>query len=166
MSRIKIISEIGINHDCLYTMAAVACAQAVKFQYRNLDKAYSFGNVREIGYEIISPEIRKAFLTPEQLPELACLSRERGLEMGISFFDVQDIQDFGMSVAEFDFFQSPSAELINALMALDHHLYISPGLHTEAEIEVAFSRLPPAGWSLMHSSPATPCGCRTPSWAV
>ena len=162
MSRIKIIAEIGINHDGLYDKAAAlvfaaagAGAHAVKFQYRNLDNAYSSGSSREIGDEILLREIRKAFLPPEQLLALARLSREHGLEVGISFFDVQDIQDFGASVAEFDFFKMPSAELTNAplidaLMALDRHLYISTGCHTEAEIEAAFNRLPKAGWSPMH----------------
>lgn len=162
MSRIKIIAEIGINHDGLYDKAAALVfaaagtgAHAVKFQYRNLDNAYSSGSSREIGDESLLREIHKAFLPPEQLLALARLSREQGLEVGISFFDVQDIQDFGSSVAEFDFFKLPSAELTNvplidALMALGRHLYISTGCHTEAEIEVAFSRLPPGGWSPMH----------------
>lgn len=162
MSRIKIIAEIGINHDGLYDKAtalvyaaASAGAHAVKFQYRNLDNAYSSGSSREIGDEILLREIRKAYLPPEQLLSLARLSREKGLEVGISFFDVQDIQDFGASAVEFDFFKVPSAELTNAplidaLMALGRHLYISTGCHNEAEIEAAFSRLPQAGWSPMH----------------
>lgn len=162
MFGIKIIAEIGINHDGLYDNAAAlvlaavgAGAHAVKFQYRNLDNAYSLGSSREIGDEILLREIRKAFLPPEQLLALARLSREHGLEAGISFFDVQDIQDFGTSVAEFDFFKIPSAELTNAplidaLMAQERHLYISTGCHTEAEIEAAFNRLPKAGWSPMH----------------
>ncbi len=162
MSKIKIIAEIGINHDgsldkaaALVIAASAAGVHAVKFQYRNLDNAYSSGSSREIGDEILLREIRKAFLPPEQLLALARLSREHGLEVGISFFDVQDIQDFGASVAEFDFFKMPSAELTNAplidaLMALDRHLYISTGCHTETEIEAAFTRLPKAGWSPMH----------------
>ena len=111
MSRIKIIAEIGINHDGLYDKAAAlvsaaagAGVHAVKFQYRNLDNAYSSGSSREIGDEILLREIRKAYLPPEQLLALVRLSREKGMEVGISFFDVQDIQDFGVSVDEFDFF--------------------------------------------------------------
>lgn len=162
MSRIKIIAEIGINHDGLYEKAAALVsaaadsgAQAVKFQYRNLDNAYSSSHSREIGDEILLREIHKAYLSPEQLLELALLSRERGLDAGISFFDVKDIHDFGSSIAEFQFFKIPSAELTNAplidaLMAQERHLYISTGCHTESEIEAAFSRLPEAGWSPMH----------------
>ena len=86
---------------------------------------------------------------------LARESRLLGLEVGVSFFDIQDIYDFGASVADFDFFKMPSAELTNAplvdaLMAQERHLYISTGCHTEAEIEAAFSRLPEDGWSPMH----------------
>ena len=162
MSKIKIIAEIGINHDGLYEKAEAlvsaaigAGAHAVKFQYRNLDNAYSFGSSREIGDEILLSEIRKAFLSPEQLLALGRLSRAYGIEAGISFFDVNDIQDFGTSVTEFDFFKIPSAELANAplidaLLALGTHLYISTGCHNESEIEAAFSRLPRAGWCPMH----------------
>jgi sialic acid synthase SpsE/sugar phosphate isomerase/epimerase len=162
MSKIKIIAEIGINHDGLFDKAAdlviaaaSAGAHAVKFQYRNLDNAYSSGSSREIGDEILLREIRKAYLPPEQLLALACMSRERGLEAGVSFFDVQDMEDFGAAIAEFDFFKIPSAELTNtplidALMAMDRHLYISTGCHTEAEIEAALSRLPKTGWSPLH----------------
>ena len=162
MPSIKIIAEIGINHDGLYDKAAAlvsgaasAGAQAVKFQYRNLNNAYSSGSSREIGDEILLREIRKAYLHPEQLLALARLSREQGLEAGISFFDVHDIQDFGPSIVEFNFFKIPSAELTNSqlidtLMLLDRHLYISTGCHSEADIEAAFSRLPKTGWNPMH----------------
>lgn len=162
MSSFFIIAEISINHDGLYDKAAAlisaasaAGAHAVKFQYRNLDNAYSSSSSREIGDEILLSEIHKAFLPPSQLLELTQLARELGLETGISFFDVHDIQDFGASVSEFDFFKIPSAELTNAplidaLMTLGRHLYISTGCHNEAEIVSAFSRLPPAGWSPMH----------------
>lgn len=162
MTNIKIIAEIGINHDgsfdkaaALVSASAAAGAHAVKFQYRNLDNAYSSGNSREIGDEILLREIRKNYLSPEQLLALTRLSWEQGMEAGISFFDVKDIQDFDSEIAEFDFFKLPSAELTNAslidaLMALDRHLYISTGCHTEAEIEMAFDRLPATGWSPMH----------------
>jgi N-acetylneuraminate synthase len=162
MSRVTIIAEIGINHDGFYDKAealvyaaAGAGAHAVKFQYRNLDNAYSSGSSREIGDEILLHEIHRAFLSPCKLLELTQLARDLGLEAGISFFDIQDIQDFGASVSEFDFFKLPSAELTNAplideLMALERHLYISTGCHNEAEIEAALSRLPKPGWSPMH----------------
>ena len=101
MTNVKIIAEIGINHDgsfdkaaALVSAAAAAGVHAVKFQYRNLDNAYASGNSREIGDEILLREIRKNYLSPEQLLALTRLSREQGMEAGISFFDVKDIQDF------------------------------------------------------------------------
>jgi len=162
MSEIKIIAEIGINHDGLYekaadlvSAAAGAGAHAVKFQYRNLDNAYSSASSREIGDEILLREIRKTFLLPEKILGLSRLARELSLETGISFFDKQDLQDFGTSISEFDFFKLPSAELTNkplidSLLTKGRHLYISTGGHTEAEIEAAFGRLPRTGWSPMH----------------
>ena len=159
---LKIIAEIGINHDgsydkaaALVSAAAASGANAIKFQYRNLDNAYSSDTSREIGDEILLREIHKSFLPSEHLLTLTHLAHELGIESGISFFDVQDIQDFGESISYFDFFKIPSAELTNAplidaLMKLSRHLYISTGCHNEAEIESAFKRLPTSGWSPMH----------------
>ncbi|MEJ2653030.1 MAG: N-acetylneuraminate synthase family protein [Gammaproteobacteria bacterium] len=162
MSSIKIIAEIGINHDGLYERAAElieaaaeAGVQAVKFQYRNLDNAYSSTSSREIGDEILLNEIHRNYLPPEDLLRLGSMARDLGLEAGISFFDVKDIDDFGEQIDAFNFFKLPSAELTNtalidAQMALGKHLYISTGCHSEAEIEQAFSRLAESGWTPLH----------------
>ena len=162
MSSIKIIAEIGINHDgvfekasALIKAAARSCCHAVKFQYRNLDNAYSVDGSREIGDEILLAEIKRAYLSPRDLIELAKMAHGLGLEVGISFFDLNDVKDFGSSINLFDFFKLPSAELANAqlvdhLMGLDRHLYISTGCHSETEIELALGRLPEEGWSPMH----------------
>ena len=58
-------------------------------------------------------------------------------------------------ISAFDFFKIPSAELTNyqlidELMALRKHLYISTGCHSESEIDDALGRLPETGWSPMH----------------
>ena len=70
MSNVKIIAEIGINHDgvfekasALINAAARSCCHAVKFQYRNLDNAYSVDGSREIGDEILLAEIKRAYLS-------------------------------------------------------------------------------------------------------
>jgi len=158
---IKIIAEIGINHDGdiekareLIDSSFRSGAHAIKFQYRNLNNAYS-DNAKEIGDEMLSKEINRNYLSPDQLIDLSAYATELGLEVGISFFDKKDIQDFGNQIDIFDFFKIPSVELTNsdlidALLGLNKHLYISLGTHNEAEVINALERLPKTGWTPMH----------------
>lgn len=158
---IKIIAEIGINHDGdpekarkLIESSFRSGAHAIKFQYRNLNNAYS-GNAKEIGDEMLSKEINRNYLSPDQLIDLSVNAAELGLEVGISFFDKKDIQDFGNQIAIFDFFKIPSVELTNsdlidALLGLNKHIYISLGTHNEVEVINALERLPKSGWTPMH----------------
>ena len=160
-SKVKVIAEIGINHNGLVSrasqlieLAADAGVHAVKFQYRNLDNTYS-DTAREIGDEILLNEINKNYLKPEELLILTRHAKSLGLEVGISFFDEADILDFGSNVADFDFFKMPSVELMNsslidAFLKLDRYLYISLGAHSEHEIDAALSRLPAEGWTALH----------------
>jgi len=158
---IKIIAEIGINHDGCKDKAKelinTSCkhgANAIKFQYRNLDNSYS-DNAKEIGDEMLSKEIIRNYLSPDQLIDLTKYASDLGLEVGISFFEKEDIQDFGNKIKIFDFFKIPSAELTNnelidALLKLNKHLYISLGAHNEVEVTSALERLPKEGWTPMH----------------
>ena len=157
----KIIAEIGINHDGnvnqakrLIKASYESGVHAIKFQYRNLDNVYS-GNAKEIGDEMLSKEIKRNYLPPNQLINLSKYALELGLEVGISFFDKQDIKDFSSQIRIFDFFKIPSVELTNndlidALLELKKHLYISLGTHNETEVISALERLPKAGWTPMH----------------
>lgn len=158
---IKIIAEIGINHDgCsikakhLIDLSRLSGAHAVKFQYRNLQNSYS-DTAKEIGDEILSKELNRNFLSPDQIIDLTSYASGINLEVGISFFDKKDIQDFRDKINIFDFFKIPSAELTNkelidSLLKLNKHLYISLGCHSELEITNALKRLPKKGWTPMH----------------
>jgi sialic acid synthase SpsE len=158
---LKIIAEIGINHDGnlekargLIESSFRSGAHAIKFQYRNLKNAYS-DNAKEIGDEMLSKEINRNYLPPDQLIDLSVYATELGLKVGISFFDRKDIQDFGNQIDIFDFFKIPSVELTNsdlidALLGLNKHLYISLGTHNEVEVINALERLPKTGWTPMH----------------
>ena len=158
---IKIISEIGINHDGDYEKAKKLIfltyqsgAHAVKFQYRNIGNVYA-EHIREIGDEILSKEINRNFLTPKNLLSLSDYAKKLGLEVGISFFDTKDIQDFSEGINSFDFFKIPSIELtnkelINTLLAFNKHLYISLGAHDEKEIDDVLKIMPKKGWTPMH----------------
>ena len=154
-----IIAEIGINHDGINSKARklIKLAQksgdnAIKFQYRNLENAYS-NQAKEIGDEILSKEINKSYLSPDELLELSIFAKTLNLEVGISFFDEKDILDFGKDIKIFDFFKIPSVELTNSilidtLIQLNRHIYISLGAHDEEEINRALSRLPDKAWKI------------------
>jgi sialic acid synthase SpsE/sugar phosphate isomerase/epimerase len=159
--RYFLIAEIGINHNgCLDTAreliveAANAGASAVKFQYRNLSRAYG-ENSNEIGDEILKREIFENYISPEDLLCLLEHGKREKLKVGISFFDFKDIEDFGSKISEFDFFKIPSVELtnlelINALLKFDKTVFISTGAHSEEEIERTFNALPKSGWVPLH----------------
>jgi len=165
MSHIKqsiyIIAEIGINHGGEYSTAfqlikaaADAGVHGIKFQYRNLDNAYAEG-AKQIGDEILLKEITKNYLSPEYILKLARASHDLGIEVGISFFDVADIADFGENLTAFDFFKSPSVELNNALMInkmlqQNKPVYVSLGCHHESEIDQAFANFEHDNWVAMH----------------
>jgi sialic acid synthase SpsE/sugar phosphate isomerase/epimerase len=161
MSSVTIIAEIGINHNGsqdtareLISAAAAAGVHAVKFQYRNLENAYS-GAAREIGDEILLREIKKNYLDPQVLLDLAAYAQSLGVQAGTSFFDAADMADFGTDIDAFEFFKLPSAELTNAklidaMLRTGRHVFLSTGCHSEREVEEALGRLLGTGWTPMH----------------
>lgn len=161
MAEIKIIAEIGINHNGdekealgLIKAAHQAGVWGVKFQYRNLDNAYA-KDANQIGDEMLSQEIRRNYLAPETILSLTKTAHQMGLNVGISFFDAFDIKDFDSDIEVFDFFKSPSVELLNkelnnTLLALGKPLYLSLGCHTEDEVEHALEQLESDNWLAMH----------------
>ena len=164
MSRFEkfyLIAEIGINHNgdvktanSLILEARSSGCNAVKFQYRNLSRAYS-GLNREIGDEILSAEIERNFIKVSEIISLASFAKSVGLDAGISFFDERDIADFENSIELFDFFKIPSIEitnlpLIRKLLTFEKFVYISTGASSELEIEEVFESLPRDGWMPLH----------------
>ena len=161
MNRIKIIAEIGINHGGsvdtareLINAAAAAHAFGIKFQYRNLDNAYSLG-ARQIGDEILRKEITKNYIPPSDILDLVVRAKALGVQAGISFFDAADMDDFGTDIKAFDFFKAPSVELCN--MPLIHRMMqqgkpvmLSTGCHSEREIVEVFRNLPGDNWIPLH----------------
>jgi N-acetylneuraminate synthase len=158
---VKVIAEIGINHNGekniarqLIDAASKVGVQCIKFQYRNLDRTY-LQNKNEIGDEILDAEIRRSYLGPTDLNELCVYGRSLGLEVGISFFIEEDINDFEGSLSNYDFFKVPSPELknielINKLLSLGRDVYISTGAHDEWAIEETFQKLTGDNWNPFH----------------
>jgi sialic acid synthase SpsE len=145
----RVIAEIGINHNGsmdiaarLINSAARAGCWGIKFQYRNLQRTYS-KNSCELGDEMLSVEIEKNYLTPEEIFSLTELGRKRKLHVGISFFNEEDVDDF--KNFDFDFYKIPSPELMNhglirKLLDTKKSLLISCGMHEESELIETFEK--------------------------
>ena len=159
---VLVIAEIGINHNGDYRIAeelilgaAQSGCSAIKFQYRNLNRSH--GSINEIGDAIISNEIRRNFLSPGLLMELAKYAQSLEMFAGISFFCVEDLEDFGKSLGAFDFYKVPSVEhqnfvLINRLCEIDSSklVLVATGTGTEQTIYESFSRLTHQNWVPLH----------------
>lgn len=139
----RLIAEIGINHlgrfdlaTELVKRAASAGVWGIKFQYRNLNSAFA-PKRQEIGDEIVSENIRRSYLPPDQIIELAEIARSFGTKVGISFFNTADVEDFQPGC--FDFYKIPSAEFVNfplvsRLLEFERDLLVSVGMQTENTI--------------------------------
>lgn len=140
-----LIAEIGINHNGSFATAKELIIHAsrsgsnsIKFQYRNLLRAMSITGY-QIGDEILDAEISKSYLPPNLLIKLAKFAKSLDLEVGISFFDKKDVNDFKNNLALFDFFKIPSVEfsntdLIDELIITKKKILLSTGCCNEREI--------------------------------
>ena len=142
---INIIAEIGINHDGnkkkakqLILESFEAGANSVKFQYRNINRAY-YKHSNEIGDAIIKSEIERNFISPSVITDLSIFAKNIGLNAGISFFTIEDFYDF-QNHAFFDFYKLPSVEFLNhellkKMLDTLKTTYVSTGCQKEASIE-------------------------------
>lgn len=160
-SKSYLIAEIGINHNGNFKVAQNLIksafdsgANAIKFQYRNLSRAYG-PTSNEIGDEILKIEITKNSLSVEEIIDLHRYAKGFNLDVGISFFDVFDSKDFNSFMDQFDFFKIPSVELTNINLIESFYKYnkpilISTGAHSESEIERVFKQLTYKNWIPLH----------------
>ena len=156
-----VIAEIGINHNGSFDTAKKlidgskkAGAHGIKFQYRNLENAYSLKS-NQIGDEILKHEINKNYLPPNEIIQLLDYAKRLELKVGISFFARNDALDFLDHINKFDFFKIPSVELMNLdlltyLNQTGVPLFVSTGAHFEFEIEYALSLLQGENWYPLH----------------
>ena len=145
-----VIAELGINHDGEYKKAlslikgaSEAGVNAVKFQYRNLNRSYQV-NSNQISDEMIKSEIKKNFLSVSKIIKLCKFAKKNNLDTGISFFTKEDYYDF-LEHKYFDFYKVPSVEftnneLITKLLKSKKKVYISLGCQTELIIKNAIKR--------------------------
>ena len=139
-----IIAEIGINNDGskktareLIVGAAKAGANAIKFQYRNLKRAY-VSQSKELSDNMLKSEIEKNFLSIKSIIELSKFAKQLNLDVGISFFTIQDFYDFDDHDI-FNFYKVPSVEfsnkdLLKILLKTDKLVYVSTGCQSESTI--------------------------------
>lgn len=160
--RIKVIAEIGINHEGdfdkakkLIDLAKASEVWGVKFQYRNLNRSYH-DQSKEIGDESLKHEIKKVYLSPSKILKLTKYAKVKGLKVGISFFIKEDVLDFNEFIEEFDFYKIPSVELSNIvlidyLMKTDKLVLLSTGCHDETEIKQVVNHLKSReNWLMLH----------------
>ena len=147
MRKANIIAEIGINHNgkieealSLIKASAQAGCYGIKFQYRNLERAYSQENCNEIGDTLLKSEIERCYLAPDDIIELSRLSKQKyNLKVGISFFTEEDLNDFKEINNHFDFYKVPSVEfsnnsLIKKLCSFNKLILLSLGCQEEETI--------------------------------
>lgn len=166
----RVIAELGINHDGdlekaskLISVAQESGCWGIKFQYRNLERAYFYAQTKqasgssEIGDEIVRAEVMRNHLSPNEISDLAKFAKGLGLEVGISFFIEEDFYDFtDLQHQLFGFYKTPSAELLNIaliqkLLDTSKTVLISLGMHSEIEISGTLERISShQNWIPMH----------------
>jgi len=158
---VKIIAEIGINHNgdislarSLIDKSIEAGVDSIKFQYRNLERCYGL-KINEIGDEILRTEITRSYIPPGDLIELTKYAKKNDLEVGISFFSIEDSFDFGGDISLFDFYKIPSPlfqniNLIEFFLQTGKEVYISTGAQNERDIEKVLGSLSRTNWTIFH----------------
>ena len=146
--KIKVIAEIGINHNGeklkafkLLQKAYESGCWGVKFQYRSDD---FFAINDEMGSTLIREELEKSNLNKSWIPELIQKSNELGIAIGFSFFRVEDLEEFFSKDMKIDFIKIPSPEFRNINLIKEAKKYtdcimISYGGGEENEIIKAIS---------------------------
>lgn len=145
MSNPKVIAELGINHqgdfvnakDLVSSAAETGC-WGIKFQYRKKQVDAPFDSKKEIGDELLEPNLAANYLSPSQILELSEFAKSLSLSVGISFFVESDEADFADH--SFDFYKVPSAvmtnhKLIRRLMERGCDVLVSTGMRTDEEIQ-------------------------------
>jgi len=142
---IKVIAEIGINHESsidiakkLIDSAEISNCWAIKFQYRSFQNFY--GSTNEIGDELIYDQLNMAYLSLKDIAELTLYAKKKKLKVGISFFTIEDFNEITSSKINFDFYKIPSAEFSNSKLvekakSTGKLLLLSTGGHTYKQIK-------------------------------
>lgn len=169
-----VIAEAGINHNGsvarayeLIEAAALAGADAVKFQKRNLAEVYQKKildnpNSAEQKYQYLIPLLKEYQLPDAEYPKLEAYAREKGIMFLVNPWDKQSLKDIETflhvplyKVGSPDFTNN---ELLEAIAAVGKPLIVSTGMAQEAEIEagVAFIKSLNVPFALLHCNSTYP----------
>lgn len=159
----QLIADLSLNHDGSFDKASEllnsiskAGLNSVLFEYIKYQEYNSSNPNLEIGDEIINFEIKKNFLEPSYIFRLMKLAKNLNLNVGICFYDMNDINDFDF-IEEFDFFQIPSVEILNInlikkLLKTNKNVIISTGGCTEKEIVHCINQINNyKNWIMLHN---------------
>lgn len=161
-----IIGEIGINHNGdlditkkLIDGAVEAGADAVKFQKRTIDNVYAqdfLDSPRESPWGTTQREQKEGLeFGRDEYEEIDRYCKEKGIHWFASAWDL-DAQDFLHSFdLKYDKVASAmltNTSLLEKIAAKKRHTFISTGMHTMDEIQVAVDIFRKAGcpFELMH----------------
>ena len=138
------IAEIGLNHGGdlkiakeLIHKAKDAGCWGVKFQYRDVKSFYK--NKDEVSDVIIYDEIKKNYISVNDLICLAKLCKELKINFGISIFRNRDLEKLDQILPFIDFFKIPSPECLNSYL-IDEVLnrkkktFVSTGAHETRKV--------------------------------
>ena len=169
MSKVKVISEVGINHNgsmdlCkqLIMLSKVAGADYVKIQKRNPDvcvpehqksvrRQTPWGEMSYLEYKY-----RMEF-SEEQIKELCDYSRDIGIEFFASVWDVDSAKLMSKytRIAKLGSASITDYELCRITRELFDVVIISTGMSTEEEIKLAVEASKPD--VIMHTNSTYPC---------
>jgi N-acetylneuraminate synthase len=166
---VKIIAEIGINHngsmeECkkMMMLAKVAGCDYAKIQKRNPDvcvpehqktkpKSTPWGEMTYLDYKY------KIEFTEDQIKELCDYSKEIGIEFFASVWDVDSARLMSKytRIAKLGSASITDHELCKITRELFDFVIISTGMSTEEEIEIAVKHANPD--VIMHTNSTYPC---------
>lgn len=164
---IFIIAEIGINHNgdisiCkeLIDVAQVAGCDAVKFQKRDIDRVYSkeyLNRPRESPWGSTQRHQKEGLeFSKDQYSEIASYCSFKNIEWFASAWDLSSqmfLRQFNCKYNKIASAMIVSTELLELVASEGKHTFISTGMSTYSDIEVAINIFQKAGcpFELMHT---------------
>ena len=114
---IKVIAEIGINHNGslnkaikLIDAAKNSGCWGVKFQYRKDD---FFSTNDEMGSTLIRAELKESSFDIKWIDKIINHCKKKDIKLGMSFFRTEDLEYFFSNHPKIDFIKIPSPEFRN-----------------------------------------------------
>jgi len=164
---IKIIAEIGINHNgdmdiCkeLIDVAANSGANCVKFQKRDIDQVYTqdfLNSSRESPWGTTQREQKTGLeFSSEQYQEIENYCKSKGLEWFASAWDINSqkfLRQFNSKYNKVASAMIVHAELLKEIASEGKHTFISTGMTTYGDIQTAVDifRKADCSFELMHT---------------